>query len=259
MVLLTFLLTPRTFFIMSSRYANRWYKKPFKAPRKKDSARSTQSVPFSAQVPTIKYRIPRALKMRERSNLTNFTRQLESNQLILNSNIANGYGFVFTLNMLPNYTDFTGLYDRYRILKVEITLMPTFNSSDPTTTADGNYPIVGSGNFYIPWVMVAEDWDQASPPTSESQMLTYDNMRLLTMDKTKKFTVYPRPLLVTTSGLYADAGGSNGEPTWCSTQFAGVNHYGLRLLTGPNAFNPGANPPTIRVFMKFFFQCQGAL
>lgn len=85
---------------------------------------------------------------------------------------AGGYGqfFTFQLTDLPNYTEFSALFDQFRINAVVIKFVPTWTSNDinPQSTA-----------LYMPNFHSALDFDgPSSAPTSETDLLQYQSYKM---------------------------------------------------------------------------------
>lgn len=228
-----------------------WNKKPYAAFKGKKSSifRRTSFTPFASQVPTL--RVPRNMMPynRERENLTNIVRTCVKDQYA-NVTAPVALAYSFQLSDLPGYTDFTNLYDRYRILKVEITFSCSWDSSDMTAQS-----VIGSPNMQLPLCVFAEDWDNVTPPTSIGNIMQHSEAKTFRLKGSQRFVVYPRPLNVTNSGLYADAGGSDGKPVWCSTDFAGVEHFGVKLWMNNWQLGTGAVSPQCTMVCRYFLQC----
>lgn len=88
----------------------------------------------------------------------------------------------FRLDFVPNRTEFTALYDQYRIKAIKVTLMPRGNSSDLGTAAT-------LGN--VSRVFSVLDYDDSNNPTSISQLCEYQNLKVT--HSTKNHTRYLVP------------------------------------------------------------------
>jgi hypothetical protein len=196
---------------------------------------------------------------RERENLTNVVREYTVQASPYNTSSDTLLGFAFQINQLPNYTDFD-IYDRYRIMKVELTFMPSWGPAEPALAGNAVVgPFVSTTGTFCPDLLLAEDWDNATAAPRTS-LQCYANHKHVLLDRPRTFTVYPRPLQVTTSGLYADAGGSDGKPVWLSTDFFGVQHFGTKAVIGPNVYgSPGTPGPYLTIFAKFYVQFSGMI
>lgn len=88
----------------------------------------------------------------------------------------------FRLDFVPNRTEFTALYDQYRIKAIKVTLMPRGNSSDLGVSA---------GSAQMSRIFSVLDYDDANTPTSISQLCEYQNLKVT--DSTKSHTRYLVP------------------------------------------------------------------
>ena len=75
------------------------------------------------------------------------------------------YGFNFSLNDLPNYTEFTALYDQYKINAVRFTMLPQQTQS--ISIGSVNNPIANARVFS------AIDYNDGSAPASVDELREY--------------------------------------------------------------------------------------
>lgn len=83
----------------------------------------------------------------------------------------------FNLKQLPDYTDFTSLFDSYKIDWIEVTLRAAQNSVDISQQVYGPTGTAGQVNS-LPLFTYAIDRDDSVPPTSSDQLLQYANCRV---------------------------------------------------------------------------------
>lgn len=134
---------------------------------------------------------------------------------------------LFQLNDLPGYTDFTNLFDEYRVNSLTYRFMPRCTSVDSTFASNLNA---------APTVITAIDDDGAYMTSSLNSMMQYGNCRFHSGLKpfTVKFTptAFGSVQVNPVSGLTANqtklkrkwfalSGGSTG---------AGIEHYGLAFF-----------------------------
>lgn len=101
-----------------------------------------------------------------------FKRTVYHNALIKSSQLGPTFeNFTFKLDAVPNYTEFTALYDQYCIKGVSLTLMPRYNIAAPTP--DGGVSATGQ----VPQTWSILDYD-GSFPTTEAAMLQYQNLKM---------------------------------------------------------------------------------
>lgn len=80
--------------------------------------------------------------------------------------------------MLPNYTEFTALYDRYRINKVVLRYIRQFNAQ--VINFDINAPVTPTGTVLgrNPRMFLIKDYSDASNLTSADEAREYNTMTM---------------------------------------------------------------------------------
>jgi hypothetical protein len=127
-----------------------------------------------------------------------------------------GIGRFFTFNQLPNYTDFTNLFNSYRIRQVDLTYVLT----TPTLTLGKAYPRLA---FCV-------DYNDATNPGSQTDVTQYENAEVYQFGPNRtvfKRTVQPRIAV----GAYAGAFSAFSMPpsdTWVNADYAAVQYYGIK-------------------------------
>jgi hypothetical protein len=120
----------------------------------------------------------------------------------------------------PGYSDFTALYDRYRIEEVEVAIMYGTNAYPPGTQAVAQLPILN---------VVFDPSDNST--FSLSSIMQYQNLHTVQLGNLRNSNGYvvkfkPRSLIT--------AGGSAAAATemnpWLSKDTPTVPHYGLKLF-----------------------------
>lgn len=119
------------------------------------------------------------------------------------------------LSDVPNYTEFTSLYDQYCIKKVVVTLIPNFNVNALPTAVPATWSIL--------------DYDGSFPNTTDG-MLQYQNLKMKrgTSWHTRVFT--PRIL----DTIYSSPLGSGYAPKrgqFIDAANPDVLHYGCEFMT----------------------------
>lgn len=92
-----------------------------------------------------------------------------------------GFSHFFKLSSLPNYTEFTNLFDRYKICKVVWTIMFQNNTA----------PMNGSS--VLPILHVASDDDDANTPTALTELQQRSNCKRRVLGNTVMFKYTTRP------------------------------------------------------------------
>lgn len=90
----------------------------------------------------------------------------QSNQIQLNSGSGTVFGSnTFALANLPGYTDFTELYDQYKINKVKVQFIPKITSA------------ILNGSAQIPMIHSTIDSNDATPPASIQSMMENEDVK----------------------------------------------------------------------------------
>lgn len=134
---------------------------------------------------------------------------------------ANAGGqFTTAINKLPQVGQYSGLYNQYKILSVKVMVLPTFTSYGGESTA-------GPGHTAPRFVYAINDTPNTPAPTLESQILTDNGCRILTLDKKRVIRFKPVPERTTsTTGVEV----REAKSAWLSFAKAGQvdpTHYGV--------------------------------
>lgn len=165
-------------------------------------------------------------------------------------------GFLLTANIgnIPQLTQYSGLYQKYRIMKAVFLLMPTWTGGENQNTAIFNSasgPTVPPGLTSVGTsriVSVQDTSPDQSTPTSEAAVLQENGCRIRFLDKMVKLTCSPVPDL-------KDANGAQLTLKKKYVNFASPNiaHYGVRgWIT--QAISTGTSSITYAVYCKLTFQ-----
>lgn len=123
----------------------------------------------------------------------------------------------YTLAGLPNYTEFTNLFDQYRIRELAVILTPQMTTSQ-----------VGSGSAgfntnCLLWV----DFDDVTTPANEAEALQRQNLQVLSVDQVHRFRFTPR----IAGAVYSGAFTSYATVTpWIDCGSPNVEHYGWKWV-----------------------------
>lgn len=132
----------------------------------------------------------------------------------------------FEIQNLPNFNEFTSLYDQYKLTAIKYQILPRGNSADVGTSAtQGN-----QGRIFS-----VIDYDDSNAPASFNDMTQYQNLKSTpnTMTHTRYFK--PKFIMDVLSGgvgLTANAPRSG----WIDCTQADVKHRGIKIgIQAPNA------------------------
>jgi len=164
------------------------------------------------------------------------TRMLDNG--ILTSNVVADYfpAYNYALQYLTAYSEFTALFDQYRIVRVETTFMPTITS------------LSALGSFTNSYLLTAIDYDDANAYSSLNDAIQVATASITPLTKSVTRGFAPRVALAAYSGAFTSyAQAPPGQ--WIDCASPGVQHYGLKCaipLTG--------SIQTWRVLHRYFLE-----
>lgn len=164
----------------------------------------------------------------------------------LSTDIGIGFGFSnrnlwvdeSSTTSIPGYTEIENLFDLYRIMKVEVSILPNSNVQDYATTS----------SIGIPYVFTAYDANSGAAPTYDV-IQQYGTCRTDIADKVIRRTIYPR-IPASGSSNVINAGPSSKD-MWVKTS-TDIPSYGF--LTWFDV--TGSTNSRLRVSFKIFYECK---
>jgi len=130
---------------------------------------------------------------------------------------------------VPNYTEFTALFDYYRIRGVHIKMIYTNNVAN-TSSAVGT-----AQSIALPTVQCMYDYDDANAPTTEGELLQRPGVKLLTMGTNGPLNLSVVPKYA--NQILTDAGvqpaGIGKASDWLDGNFPGIPHFGYKMWLTP--------------------------
>lgn len=144
----------------------------------------------------------------------------------------------FALNALPAFTDFTNLYDQYRIDKVRLDFYPRATTN-----------LLASVDSYNLFHMAVDHTD-ITVPTNELDIFQYDNHRTVQPYKPFSLTIKPAPASTYWSGTTASGYGPRAG-AWIDSKSPGVQHYGMKGVWQCNASGSVSIDCKITVWASF--------
>lgn len=164
-------------------------------------------------------RLTRSLRKR---NLSEHRYKRSYSMDLLTTATAQGTGYIITLNSLPNFGEFTALYDSYRIDWVTIWAVPTQTDAQ-----------VAAANLFTPSLYTVVDKDDASPPGTLAAQLEHGNMKITTMDRMKKLCSFKPAVQGELFRSGATRGFNRMQDQWIDCAQADIPHYGLKVWCEP--------------------------
>lgn len=156
----------------------------------------------------------------------------------------------FSLASVPNYTEFTNLYDNYKITGVAVELRPTFTGGELNNIANS------ANNVAIPDIRTVVDYDDANVIATENELLQYQNIKWTRGNRIHRRYFKPKPAVP----IYKDAlsfGYSPAySPRWYDTAYATVPFNALKIWIDPLA---GGQPTNVvyRVYTTYYLRFRG--
>jgi hypothetical protein len=209
---------------------------PFPASGRKRKTRPTSSsVGYASQTMRTIMRVP----ARKRGNPYRAVHKFKRTSGTFGPLITDGinpatYGFNFSFNDIPGYTEFTTLFDFYKITGIRIRVMPfTQNGSESTNNA--------FNSFNPPMYFAVDTSDGSSLPTADS-ILEYDTLKIGWLWKGMDFYFKPK---------FSDATGAQ-RAGWVATTNSAVDWYGLKVFIPPT----GGSSAKATILVTYYVQCK---
>lgn len=143
--------------------------------------------------------------------------------------------FVFSLDMVPDYSEFTSLYDYYKINGIKIMFLPKQTQS--VSIGSVNNADASSRFFSV------LDFNDVTPPATIDDLRQYQSCRMTPVLRIHKR--YFKPRVQDSSGTY-----SPGNP-WIDTSSPSKFYYGLKVGVDP-IFSSSTTAMEYTVEAKFY-------
>lgn len=149
-------------------------------------------------------------------------------------------GYSFSLNDVPAVTEFTNLYDQYRLNKVVVKWIPLTTETNVGQSTTLFYSVL--------------DFNDDVAPTTEAEILQYASLRISQGLRTHTRVLTPASL----DDLTDDTGGTRyaGNPKtkqWISTSAPTAPHYGIKFF---RPAQPAAQLVNYKVMIMYYFSCR---
>lgn len=149
------------------------------------------------------------------------------------------YNLAFRLSDVPGYTDFTNMYDQYRLRAVKLNLLPIGNVSSSNTTGSPTGP---AGNYAIRCFSAFDsnhDSIGITGATAVQQIQEYQNSKWTPYNRIHKRYFKPKVVFATTAGGTAAANMAGKQP-WLQCANPSANHYGLPVVIDDSGWPAGS-------------------
>lgn len=148
------------------------------------------------------------------------------------------YGVMnFRLDQLPNSSEFTNLFEQFKITSIKLRFQPSFNDSTAGAAAASRLSV-----FHL-----AKDHDDIGFPTSVDQLYQYDSYRQFRCDRPWTIVLRPKVLPLVYGTALVNSYGVSAN-TWVSCDNPATPHYGIKYAMDLGAVNSAI---TVKVFARF--------
>lgn len=145
---------------------------------------------------------------------------------------------------LPNYTEFTNLYDCYRILGVKVNFIPRHIDTNTPSYASGN----GSA---LLWYSI--DTNDGAVPSSLQTLAEYNTSKCRYMYKPFSIFLTPKSVNQVYESAITNAYEAKGK-RWIDTGDPDVPHYGIKLGVPASTASTGFFKMDVTV--TYYIQCK---
>lgn len=200
-------------------------------------------------------RIPRQVK---NNNMCMITRMADGGFMSLNANGAwTALNFSFKLSNLVNYSEFTSLFNQYRINAIKVMVLPYYDSNDMSNiNPDGG---TGVGRPANPVLWTCSEDDGTTTVVNLNAVMQNNRARLVKRPNLP-FSVYFKPKFQTTVANQSSVVSAHPMRGWIDTQNYEVVHYGVSIAGYIPAASSASTPPlTYKIFIKYYLAFKEAI
>lgn len=156
----------------------------------------------------------------------------------------------FSLAQLPGVTEFSNLFDQYKITGARLTYTPAASEGILTPQASAAAPL---GYSRVHSVI---DYDDSTAPPSEDALLEYGSHKSTAPFQTHSRYLKPKIL----QEVYRSAISTSYAPrgnTYLDMAATDVPHYGVKVwVSAPNTFFGTAQTIAYKVYVTLYFTCK---
>lgn len=192
-------------------------------------------------------RLPRRSLGNPNQKVYYFKRFTTLGTIVVTSSSANAYGAsVFSLDQLPGYTEFTNLFDFYKIKAIKLSFIPTSN----VTLQTGNSSTTVANSIYNNRIFTVIDYNDAGIPTSVNELREYSNCKWSPNNKIHKRYIVPNPLADATD----DSTISLMNKPWVPSTNYAMDYYAIKWAIENTAAGVGVE--LYKMEAKFYIACK---
>lgn len=157
----------------------------------------------------------------------------------------NNQGWDFFLSQLPNYTEFTNLYDQYKISRIKVKFIYSANNQDMTTSAS---------ILALPNLLTVIDNNDSTALTASGDYCQYKSFKIRRMDKPCSVYFKPQFDIAAYSGAFTSYASKTG---WIDCNSPNVKHYGLKFGIDPMFYNDGTLVTgRVQCILTYYIKCR---
>ncbi len=149
-----------------------------------------------------------------------------------------GYAYNVQLDQIPNYGDFTALFDQYRVTQVTAHVIPRTNTNNLSVASNAATATVAP-------LVVTNDPDDGTTPTGASEVLAYPQCQSHPGWAEFHYTWKPRAAIAAYGGAFTQFADFDG---WCDCASDDVEWYALKIWQ----FGAGVSQTTFPVWDIFY-------
>lgn len=160
------------------------------------------------------------------------------------NNVGFGLGFIFKLFHVHNHTEFTNLFDSFRVIGIQAKV-------DYMSSNQGGAPAYQT----LPDLNYCHDYDDGTPPPTQVTVQQYQGSRCfkLTAERTKTIYFKPKVLNTVYAGPLFTAYSNPMNAPWCDCTSPEIEFYGLKMYIDNYNANLNGMPP-IRIQFKYYLE-----
>lgn len=178
--------------------------------------------------------------LRSRNTVHSFSRSQEIGLIQTTSGIATLGKYTFNMGNMTNYSEFTNLFQRFRIVAIKLSIVPVWTENN----------LVPGTSFSMPNVHSVVDYDDSTTPGDLNELLQYSNYK-----RTRGHMVHSRYFKPAIQmAAYETTLATAYVPKWkqwLSTDDFATPHYGLKYY-----IDAIGAVVSFRVYAKYYFQCK---
>jgi len=161
----------------------------------------------------------------------------------MTNTIQFGISNLYKLSSVIDSTDFTNLYDKYKIVGVKLKIMYQANTAST------------GGNSVMPVITYCPDHDDAAIPGSLNIVSTKaaSRSRILTADKPVNIYIKPKVGVALYQGLFTGFG--TGSNMFINASNPDVQHYGFKFWVN-NFYTPAGANNQITIQPTYYIACK---